>query len=111
MLKCKLLKLHCYISDESADEVFLKFNEKKIWPADTKYVEMNTAEETLNIEMAEVEADTSMEIELWDYDSWSPNDKLGVFKMVVDGRGGPFTSDLIREQGSGAKYSLEWEVH
>lgn len=111
MLKCKLLKLHCYISDESADEVFLKFDKDKIWPADAKYIEMGATEETLNIEMTEVEVGTSIEIELWDYDTWSPNDKLGVFNMVVDGRGGPFTSDLRREQGSEAKYSLEWEVH
>jgi hypothetical protein len=111
MLKCKLLKLHCYLSDESADEVFIKFNKKKIWPVDTKYIEMNSAEELLQVEMDAVEDGTTVEIELWDYDTWTPNDKLGVFRLVADGQGGPFTSDLIKEKGRGAKYSLEWEVH
>ena len=100
------------MSDEAdADEVFLKLNKNKVWPANTKYVGMSGGEQTVNVDLPEVEEGTSLEIELWDYDTWSPNDKLGVFKMMVDGRGGPFTSDLMREQGSGAKYSLEWEVH
>lgn len=112
MLKCTLLKLHCYMSDESdSDEVFLKHNKEKIWPADSKYIEMSGAEEAVNVDMTEVDEGTALEIELWDYDTWSPNDKLGSFKMIVDGRGGPFISDLIREKGSGAKYSIEWEVH
>lgn len=100
------------MSDESeADEVFLKLNKDKVWPADSKYVGMSGGEQVINIDLQEVEVGTILEIELWDYDTWSPNDKLGIFKMVADGRGGPFTSDLMREKGSGAKYSLEWEVH
>ena len=100
------------MSDEAdADEVFLKLGKNKVWPADAKYIGMSGGEQSINVDLAEVEEGTSLEIELWDYDTWSPNDKLGVFKMMVDGRGGPFTSDLMREQGSGAKYSLEWEVH
>ena len=100
------------MSDESdADEVFLKHNKEKVWPTDSKYHEMSGGEESINLDLSEVEEGTAVEIQLWDYDTWTPNDKLGVFRMVVDGRGGPFTSDLIREKGSGAKYSLEWEVH
>ena len=112
MLKCKLLKIHCYISDESdADEAFLKFSEDKIWPIDSKYVGISGGEHVLNIDLPKVKEGTSIEVELWDYDTWSPNDKLGIFKMVVDGRGGPFISDLLKEKGSKAKYSLEWEVY
>lgn len=112
MLKCKLLKLHCYMSDESdADEVFLKLNKDKVWPTHSKYVSMSGGEQMINIDLPEVAEGTSLQVELWDYDTWSPNDKLGFFKMIVDGVGGPFTSDLMREKESRAKYSLEWEVH
>jgi len=111
MLKFKLLKLHCYLSDESeADEVFLKYNQNKIWPQDAKYTQMSSEEQSINLDLPEVEIDTMLELELWDHDTWTPNDKLGIFRMIVDAKGGPFVSDLVREKGSGAKYSLEWEV-
>jgi hypothetical protein len=100
------------MSDESdADEVFLMLNKNKIWPTDSKYIGMAGGEEVVNVDLLELEEGASLELELWDYDTWTPNDKLGSFKMVIDGRGGPFTSDLMKEKGSGAKYSLEWEVH
>ena len=109
MLTCRLLKLHCYISDEKADEVFLKKDKKRVWPTDKKYIEMTDSELKLGLDIP-AERDDMIELELWDYDTWSPNDKLGTFKMLVDQRGGPYTSDLLGEKGSGAKYSLEWEV-
>ena len=109
MLTCRLLELHCYLSDEKADEVFLKMDKKKIWPVETKYIEMNVSELKVNIAVS-AERDTMLEVELWDYDTWTPNDKLGVFKMLVDQRGGPFTADLIGKKGVEAKYSLKWEV-
>ncbi len=100
------------MSDESGtDEVFLKLGKGKIWPTDEKYIQMSGSEQPINVDMGEIEEGKLLEIELWDYDTWSPNDKLGVFKMIVDGRGGPFMSDLIKEDGSGAKYSLEWESY
>ena len=111
MLKCKLLRIRCYISDESdGDEVFLKLDKKKIWPTDSKYVVLS-GERPINIDLREVEERTLIEVELWDYDTWTPNDKLGIFKMLVDEKGGPYTSDLVRDSGSGAKYSLEWEAY
>jgi hypothetical protein len=111
MLTCRLLKLHCYISDESEDdEVFIKRNKENLWPQSEKYKQMSGGAEIVNVDINDIERGASIELELWDYDTWSPNDKLGIFKMVVDERGGPFTSDLIVEKGSGAKYSLEWEV-
>lgn len=109
MLTCRLLELNCYISDEEADEVFIKHKKKRIWPEDKKYIEMKEEKLKVGVDI-ESERDEMIEIELWDYDTWSPNDKLGVFKMLVDQRGGPFTSDLQGEKGIGAKYSLKWEV-
>lgn len=109
MLTCRILEINCYMSDEKADEIFLKKNKKKIWPVAEKYIEMNDPEIKVGVDI-QTERDTMVELELWDYDTWSPNDKLGIFKMLVDQRGGPFTSDLIGESGVGAKYSLEWEV-
>lgn len=109
MLTCRIIKLNCYLSDEEADEVFLIHNKNRIWPTDKKYIEMKDTELKIGVDLA-VERNTMLELELWDYDTWTPNDLLGTFKLLADERGGPFTSDLITNSGVSAKYSLEWEV-
>ena len=37
----KLHSLLCYLPDESTDEVYLKFENNKIWPKDKKYASFN----------------------------------------------------------------------
>lgn len=107
--KLHLLKLNCYQSDETkADEVFIKWNGRKIWPAERKYLEMS--DEVVKIGLTlEIDLGSQVLLELWDYDLISANDKLGEFKMMVDQKGGSFTTDLVSGSGR-AKYSLEWEV-
>ena len=47
-LTCHLLKLNCYFTDETKqDEIFIKFNGKKIWPTDKKYVGVGLGDVTL----------------------------------------------------------------
>jgi len=108
--KIHLLDLHCYLSDESkGDEVFLKYDGKKIWPEKDKFVPMKGGSQRIGYEI-EVERGSSVEIEIWDYDVLSANDKLGVVKLLADVQGGPFHSDMIRKDTQNAKYVLDWEV-
>lgn len=110
--KLRLIRLNCYRSDEKyGDEVFLKMNDEKIWPMGEKYKEIDEGTVELNLEIQAVMPDTLVAIELWDYDLLTPNDKLGEFSMLINERGGPFTTDLKVTPGEEAKYSLEWEVH
>ncbi|QSE96149.1 hypothetical protein [Fulvivirga lutea] len=108
----RLLKLHCYRQEESdGDEVFIKYKKEKIWPLKSKYESMKEGSLDVNVDIAGLESGTEVEIELWDYDLLTPNDKLGTFKMLVNEKGGPFKTDLLVELGEDAKYSLEWEAY
>ncbi len=109
----RLLGLYCYRQDEGdGDEVFLKFNKNKVWPTDSKYKKVKEGEYKIGHKIEGIDKDTTIDIELWDYDFLTPNDKLGTFTMLVNERGGPFKTDLKRAKGAeDAKYSLEWEVY
>lgn len=73
---------------------------------------MDTTTE-LELEIENVSKNEEIIIELWDWDFLSPNDKLGVFKMVVEGDPGPFSTDMIQnlKETRKAKYTLDWEVY
>ncbi|MEQ8927836.1 MAG: hypothetical protein RLO81_18615 [Fulvivirga sp.] len=108
----RLLKLHCYRQEESdGDEVFLKYKNEKIWPLNSKYESMKEGSQVVNVDIAGLISGTQMEIELWDYDLLTPNDKLGTFNMLINEKGGPFTTDLRTTNEEEAKYSLEWEAY
>lgn len=105
-----LHSLHCYLPDESSDEIFLMYEGKKIWPTDEKYHSMK---EGKNVELkikTTVLRGASKSIELWDQDSFSPDDKLGKFILEADKVGGPYMSDMIKEDDGKSKYGLNWEV-
>ena len=108
---CHLLTLHCYLSDESdGDEVFLKHKGKRIWPK-KKYEKVPVGPTNLDVTIEGVTAHEPIEIEIWDYDFLTPNDRLGKCRMIVDDTGGPFRTDLRPEKvGDQAKYTLEWEA-
>jgi hypothetical protein len=114
-LTIQLVRLHCYFVEEAGyDDVFLKFQGKKIWPVDKKQqaIMMDTTTE-LNIELTNIERGQKVEVELWDWDFLSPNDKLGLFNMIIDGSPGPFSTDMVqnKRETQKAKYTLEWEVY
>lgn len=110
--KVTLLNLFCYRQDEAdGDEIFIKHQKERIWPSKAKYHKMTEGEAAVHVVIPDVEKDSMLSVELWDYDFLTPNDCLGTFSMLVNERGGPFTADLKREKGSDdARYSLEWEV-
>ena len=112
-LNIRLLNLNCYTTGESGDdEVFLKLNKKRIWPERSKYKTMKGDKVDVGIEIRDLDQGSLLEIELWDYALFSPNDKLGVFKLQVDSQGGPFIAEMIRnvKESGIARYSMEWEI-
>ena len=112
-LNIRILNLNCYTTGESGDdEVFLKLGGKKIWPVKGKYKSMKTEKVEVRVEVPDLDQGSMIEIELWDYDLLSPNDKLGVFKLQADRQGGPFTAEMIKNlnESSVARYNLEWEI-
>lgn len=106
----RLNKIHCYLQDEGdGDELFLKYEGKRIWPSDKKYTKSTPEPIEVKVKIDDLDVHCHLKIELWDYDFFTPNDKLGVFTMQLNERGGPFITDLTTK--GGAKYSLEWEVY
>ncbi|HMQ00538.1 MAG TPA: hypothetical protein PKC24_12215 [Cyclobacteriaceae bacterium] len=111
MAKCTLLKIHCYLSDEGdKDEIFLKHNGKKIWPSNSRYKKADKDELDIQIELS-AEDGQQLVLELWDYDLFSSNDRLGEFQFQLLTKGGPYRTDLKRAKDTQARYTLEWEYH
>jgi len=100
----------CYLPDESTDEVYLMYEGKKIWPLNEKFSSMKEdSSSSLKIETSVIRGAT-IKIELWEYDDLSPDDKLGKFLLEADKIGGPYTSDMIKEDNGKSKYAINWEV-
>lgn len=109
-----LARLHCYVIEESEyDDVFLKYNHKKIWPEKKRQqpIMMDTTTE-LDVEIKDLSINQEVEIELWDWDFLSPNDKLGTFSLIIEGGSGPFSTDMVqnRKETNKAKYTLDWDI-
>lgn len=111
-LNVRLLTINCYRQDENdGDEIFLSIDSKKFWPTESKFIKIQEGSETVNVELNNIQRDSNLTIELWDFDFLSPNDKLGEFSMLVNERGGPFNTDMSIKESKTAKYSLTWEVY
>lgn len=109
-----LSELHCYFVEESKyDDVYLKYNGKKIWPKDKRQqpIMMDTTTQ-LAVEINEVTTGQEVVIELWDWDFLSPNDKLGTFTLIIEEDSGSYSTDMVqnKKETTKAKYTLEWEV-
>lgn len=112
-MQIKLLSLHCTLNDEvDKDEVFLKYEGKKLWPGGA-YKSINSGEKKeINKEFTHT-TDHDMVVELWDFDFFSKNDLLGTFTMHVeeeDRASTYFTTMKPARDGSTASYMLEWEI-
>ncbi len=108
--RIRLHNIICYLPDESTDEVYLMCNGKKIWPKAEKYISMNQGE-TIAVKVETTLArGASIKVELWEFDDLSPDDYLGKFMLEADKIGGPYTTDMIKEDKGKSKYALTWEV-
>lgn len=107
----RLESLVAYRQTESdGDEIFLKYKEEKVAPAEGRYIKMEAGPVTLATEIELEDSDQWIELELWDYDHLSANDCLGTFKLLVDEISETFTAELVRHAESEARYALNWSV-
>jgi hypothetical protein len=112
MKKCIIDSLVLFLTSQAdGGELFIKFGGKKLWPKDCKFKSMTAEIENVNVEIPLIaEEHTWVEIELWDYNHIFPSSKLGVFKFLVDGKGGPFVTELNREMSKTCRYAISWRA-
>lgn len=108
----RLDSLVAYMQTESdGDEIFIRYKGKKIAPVKGRFFKAGKEPVELNVEIPLDEDDQWVEIELWDYDHFSPNDRLGLFRFLADEVEENFTSELIPDASSAvARYVLGWSV-
>ncbi|MGL1887248.1 MAG: hypothetical protein OCD76_12110 [Reichenbachiella sp.] len=107
----KITTVQCTVPDEiDKDEMYLKYQGKKIWPVGDLYFRMDTGDK-VSVEM-ELDVNAGWnELELWDFDYMSLNDHLGTFRFNVDADKGEYTTSMdLLEKGSTASYFMFWEV-
>jgi len=111
MPQIRINSVQCLTPDEiDKDEMYLKMGGHKIWPPGELYHRVDTGD----IEQVGLDLEVSEgwnEIELWDFDFASKNDKLGVFKFNVDDLSGKYSTTMtLLERNSTASYILYWEI-
>lgn len=108
-----LKALRCFFVEERKyDDVYLKYNNEKIWPVDKRQQSIFMDTETeLGIDINSLMNGSEISIELWDWDMLSADDLLGTFNITIE-EGGPFTTDMTRnlKETKKAKYTIEWYV-
>lgn len=111
MAQIRIKSVECSVPDEiDKDEMYLKYNGKKVWPIGDLYFRMDT-DDKVNVDL-DLEVDNGWnEIELWDFDFVTFNDHLGNFKFFVDQSKGEFSTSMeLFEEGSSASYIMRWEL-
>ncbi|MEL7148472.1 MAG: hypothetical protein AAFO69_19010 [Bacteroidota bacterium] len=111
MAKIRLNRIHCKLPDETdKDEMYLKFQGKKVWPAGSIYYRVDTGD-IVEVDLVLAVEVGWNEVELWDFDFLSRNDFLGTFRFKVDDQPGEYTNSMtLVEKNSTASYLLEWEI-
>lgn len=113
-VKKRYLRLESLVAflqtEKDGDEIFIKYKGEKIAPADAKFIRMGKESARLNVEIELDEGQKWVELELWDYDRFTPNDHLGTFRLLADERGENFTAELLRGKESEGKYVLNWSL-
>lgn len=112
--KTRFLRLDSIVAymqtEMDGDEIFIKFKGEKIAPREGKFVRMTTEPVPLDVEIPVDEDNHWVELELWEYDSFSPNDSLGLFRVLADEVAEGFSAELIPDGDAAARYVLNWSV-
>lgn len=111
MPQIRILTIKCNVPDEvDMDEMYLKYEDEKFWPAEELYYRMDVDDLAVINHVLDVKPGWN-NIELWDHDFVTANDHLGDFKINVEGEG-KFSASLevnIRETET-ASYYMEYMV-
>ncbi|GHN02945.1 hypothetical protein WSM22_44340 [Cytophagales bacterium WSM2-2] len=110
-INCKLKALKCYRSSESdGDEVYLKIEDRKIWPQVPFARIKAMGELEINLDIMTGKKEGSIRIELWEKDLLK-DDLLGYFLFITNGQSGEYVSDLkLNNKMDNHRYALCWEV-
>jgi hypothetical protein len=107
----RLESLVAYLQTEAdGDEIFIRYQDEKVVPANEKFIRMTKEPVRLDTEIELDQNEKWIELELWDYDHFTPNDSLGTFKLLVDQPAETFTAELVRSKDSTARYVLNWSL-
>jgi hypothetical protein len=106
----KLVKLLAHFhSEQDGDEIFLKMGKKKIWPEDKRYSFIKDKQIEINTLIPATKNSIEI-IELWEYDNIISSQCLGIFRLQVDTKGGPYSTMLGDRSETYANYELIWKV-
>jgi len=109
--KCALKLLRCHHSSETdGDEIYLKYENRKIW-TEVRYKVFRSKDEILlNVDLELKDNGTPVIIELWEKD-FLTDDFLGSFQFVPFGSVGEFSVDLKKNKMTDVqRYSLVWKT-
>ena len=107
----RLESIAAYLQTErDGDEIFIRHKNEKIVPSDAKFIKMTKDPVKLDTEIELEQGEKWIELELWDYDHFTPNDSLGSFRLLVDQPAETFTAELVRNKDSDARYVLNWSL-
>lgn len=98
-------------SEMDGDEIFVKYNGEKVAPQKSRFIRLSNSEPAvLDVEIPLTSDDHWVELELWDYDHLSPNDRLGNFRLLADEVADGFSAELAPNKDAIARYVLNWSV-
>lgn len=110
----KLLELEAFLNSESnGDELFIVHNGEKIWPKGKKYFSAKSATIIPINEELKLRNFGSLNLELWEYDTWFSKSRLGKFKILI---GEDLATETIFYCGLSDKgkefssYALKWMI-
>ncbi|MEP1035282.1 hypothetical protein [Ekhidna sp.] len=112
MSKIKIHAIICNVPDESGtDEIFLKVENLKIWPVNSKFLKIGV-DEVLDVNVSRNVDGDWLELELWDFDYTSRNDHLGSFHLDLKQEQGHYGTILSNntEVSEHADYMINWEL-